>query len=160
VKLIRTKRKKMVFEISLPEKRLLFEVLKLYPLISATHHRLSKTARTAKHDENQRLLEESLAAQREENRKNVRAMLVEPGRFQAVASGCQLTLSGPEIEWLLQVLNDVRVGSWIALGSPDPEQGKMIVFNEKILPHFRMMELAGAFEAVFLDALSGRTTTE
>src|ERR1039457_3034129 len=91
-------REKLVFEISLPEKRLLYEVLKLYPLISATHHRLSKTARTAKHDENQRLLEESLAAQREENRKNVRAMLVEPGRFQAVASGGQLTLSGPEIE--------------------------------------------------------------
>ena len=160
MKLIRTKREKLVFEISLPEKRLLCEVLKLYPLISATHHRLSKTARPAKHDENQRLLEESLAAQREENRKNVRAMLDKPGHFQAAASGFQLTLSGPEIEWLLQVLNDVRVGSWIALGSPDPEQGKKIVFNEKILPRFRMMELAGAFEMVFLDALSGRTPVE
>ena len=155
MKLIRTRREKLVFEISLPEKRLLFEVLKLYPLISATHHRLSKTARTAKHDENQRLLEESLAAQREENRKNVRAMLDEPGHFKEMASGFQLTLSGPEIEWLLQVLNDVRVGSWITLGAPDPESGKKIVFNEKILPHFRMMELAGAFEMVFLDALSG-----
>jgi hypothetical protein len=160
VKLIRTKRDKLVFEISRSEKSLLFDVLKLYPLISATHHRLTKSARTAKHDENQRLLEESLAAQREENRKNVRAMLDEPGRFQAAVSGLQLTLSGPEIEWLLQVLNDVRVGSWIALGAPDPESGKKIVFNEKILPHFRMMELAGAFEMVFLDALSERTTME
>ena len=156
MKLIRTRQEKLVFEISLPEKRLLFEVLKLYPLISATHHRLSKTARSAKHDENQRLLEESLAAQREENRKNVRAMLDEPGRFQAAASGFQLTLSGPEIEWLLQVLNDIRVGSWIALGSPDPEQGKKTTFNEKTVPHFRMMELAGTFQMVFLDALSGR----
>ncbi len=156
MKLIRTKREKLVFEISLSEKRLLCEVLKLYPLISPTHYRLTKAARTAKHDENQKLLEESLAAQREENRKNVRAMLDEPGRFQAAASGFHLSLSGPEIEWLLQVLNDVRVGSWIALGSPDPEQGKKIVFNEKILPHFRTMELAGAFEMVFLDALSGR----
>ncbi len=156
MKLIRTRRDKLVFEISLPEKRLLFDVLKLYPLITAKHHRLSKTARTANHDENQRLLEESLAAQREENRKNVRTMLDEPGRFQAAASSLHLTLSGPEIEWLLQVLNDVRIGSWIALGSPDPEQGKKIVFNEKILPHFRTMELAGAFEMVFLDALSGR----
>jgi hypothetical protein len=155
VKLIRSKREKFVFEISQSEKRLLFDVLKLYPLISPTHHRLTKAARTAKHDENQRLLEESLAAQREENRKNVRAMLDEPGHFKEMASGLQLTLSGPEIEWLLQVLNDVRVGSWIALGSPDPESGKKIVFSEKILPHFRMMELAGAFEAVFLDALSG-----
>jgi hypothetical protein len=156
VKLIRTKRDKLVFEISQSEKRLLFDVLKLYPLISAIHHRLTKSARTAKHDENQQLLEESLAAQREENRKNVRAMLDEPGHFKAAASGFQLTLSGPEIEWLLQVLNDVRVGSWIAVGAPDPESGKKILFNEKLLPHFRMMELAGAFEMVFLDALSGR----
>jgi hypothetical protein len=155
VKLIRTRREKLVFEISLPERRLLFEVLKLHPLISATHYRLSKTARSAKHDENQRLLEESLAAQRQENRKNVRAMLNEAGRFQAAASGFQLTLSGPEIEWLLQVLNDVRVGSWIALGAPDPEQGKKTTFDEKTVPHFRAMELAGAFETVFLDALSG-----
>jgi hypothetical protein len=160
VKLIRSKREQLVFEISLSEKRLLSAVLKLYPLISATHHRLTKSARTAKHDENQKLLEESLAAQREENRKNVRAMLDEPGRFQAAASGFQLTLSGPEIEWLLQVLNDVRVGSWIAIGSPDPERGGKILFKEKLLPHFRTMELAGAFEMVFLDALSGRTTTE
>ena len=154
MKLIRTKRDKFVFEISQSEKRLLFDVLKLYPLISAIHHRLTKSARTAKHDENQQLLEESLAAQREENRKNVRAMLDEPGHFKAAASGFQLTLSGPEIEWLLQVLNDVRVGSWIALGAPDPESGKKILFNEKLLPHFRMMELAGAFEMVFLDALT------
>jgi hypothetical protein len=157
VKLIRTRRKKFVFEISPQEKNLLGEVLKLYPLISSTHHRLSKTARAVQPDENQRLLEESLAAQREVNRKNVRAMLNQPGHFQTTASGGQLTLSGPEIEWLLQVLNDVRVGSWVALGSPDPEPGKQTTFDEKTVPRFRMMELAGAFEMVFLDALSGRT---
>jgi hypothetical protein len=156
VKPIRTNRKKFIFAISPQERSLLDEVLRLYPLVSATHHRLSKTAGTARHDENQQLLEESLAAQREVNRKNVQAMLNQPGHFQTTASGSQLTISGPEIEWLLQVLNDVRVGSWVALGSPDPEQDKKIVFNKKMLPHFRMMELAGAFETVFLDALSGR----
>ena len=155
MKLIRTRRDKWVFEISLPEKRLLFEVLKLYPLISPSHHRLSRKSNVAQPNDHQRLLEESLAAQRKENRKQVLAMLNEPGRFPAAASGFQLTLSGPEIEWLLQVLNDVRVGSWIALGSPDPEKGKQMVFDEKVLPHFRMMELAGAFEAIFLEALSG-----
>jgi hypothetical protein len=157
VKLIRTRREKLVFAISLPEKRLLFEVLKLYPLVSATHHRLSRKSNIVQPNDHQRLLEESLADQREENRKNVRAMLDKPGHFKTTASGGQLTLSGPEIEWLLQVLNDIRVGSWIALGSPDPERGKAATFNEKTVRHFQMMELAGAFEMVFLDALSGRT---
>lgn len=160
MKLIRTRREKFVFEIDPQEKRLLFEVLKLYPLISATHHRLSRKSNIVQPNDHQRLLEESLASQREENRKNVRAMLDKPGHFQTTTSGGQLTLSGPEIEWLLQVLNDVRVGSWIALGSPDPEQGKQTTFDEKTVPRFRMMELAGAFEMVFLDALSGHAPVE
>ena len=155
MKLIRTRREKFVFAISPQEKGLLDEVLKLYPLVSATHHRLSRKSNIVQPNDHQRLLEESLAAQREVNRKNVQAMLEKPGHFQTTAAGSQLTVSGPEIEWLLQVLNDVRVGSWIALGSPDPEQDKKIVFDKKMLPHFRMMELAGAFEMVFLDALSG-----
>jgi hypothetical protein len=157
VKHIRTKRGKFVFAISPQEKSLLDEVLRLYPLVSASHHRLSRKSNVVQPKDHQRLREESLAAQREENRKNVQAMLEQAGHFQAAADGMQLTVSGAEIEWLLQVLNDVRVGSWIALGSPDPEQDKKIVFDKKMLPHFRMMELAGAFETVFLDALSGHT---
>src|SRR6202142_122537 len=156
MKLIRIRREKFVFAISPQEKRLLDEVLKLYPLVSATHHRLSRKSNVVQPNDHQRLLEESLAAQREVNRKNVQAMLEKPGHFQTSPSGSQLTVSGPEIEWLLQVLNDVRVGSWIALGSPDPEQDQKIVFNKTMLPHFRMMELAGAVEAVFLAALTGR----
>ncbi len=158
MKLIRTNRKKSIFELSLQEKNLLDEVLKLYPLVPATHHRLSRKSNIAQPNDHQRLLEESLTAQREENRKYVQAMLHQPGHFETTTSGEQLALSGPEIEWLLQVLNDVRVGSWIALGSPDPDQDKKIAFNKKLLPHFRMMELAGEFEMVFLDALTGRAS--
>ncbi len=156
MKLIRTRREKFIFAINPQEKLLLDEVLNRYPLVSATHHRLSRKSNIAQPNDHQRLLEESLAAQREENRKNVRAMLDQPGHFKTTAAGSQLTVSGPEIEWLLQVLNDVRVGSWIALGSPDPEQDKKIVYHKDMLPHFQMMELAGAFEMVFLDALTGR----
>ena len=156
MKLIRAKREKFVFAISPQEKNLLDEVLKLYPLISATHHRLTRKSNVVQPNDHQRLLEESLAAQREANRKSVQAMLDQPGYFQTTAAGSQLVVSGPEIEGLLQVLNEVRVGSWIALGSPDAEPDKKIGFNKKMLPHFRMMELAGAFETVFLDALTGR----
>lgn len=156
MKLVRVKGEYSVFEISKREKRLLSEVLKLYPLIPATHHRLSKKPKTTKENENQRLLEESLAAHRKENRKLVLAMLNEPERFQTKASGYHLTLSRSEIEWLLQVLNDVRVGSWIALGSPETLYGKNISLGDKTAPHIRSMEIAGGFEMIFLSSLSGR----
>ena len=65
MKLIRAKREKFVFAISPQEKNLLDEVLKLYPLISATHHRLTRKSNVVQPNDHQRLLEESLAAQRE-----------------------------------------------------------------------------------------------
>jgi len=160
VKLIRSKRNQLVFEISPVEKSLLRETLELYPRVASAHHRLSRESAPAGSEERQRLLEESLATQREENRRNVRALLAEPGRFQPKAEGFLFTLSRPELEWLLQVVNDVRVGSWIALGSPDTEHGDHIVLDEKTAPHARSMELAGAFEMVFLDALAGRSAGE
>jgi hypothetical protein len=160
VKLIRAGGVQSVFEISKWERRLLSGVLKLYPLIPATHHRLSKGPKAAKEIENQRLLEESLAAHRKENQKRVLAILSEPERFQTKASGYHLTLSRSEIEWLLQVLNDVRVGSWIALGSPEVLYGTRISLDEKTVSHIRSMEVAGAFEMVLLSARSGRMSNE
>ena len=160
MKLLRTRRDRLFFEIGRREKNLLFEMLRLYPLIPATHHRLSKTTAETGADDNQRLLEESLAAHRAENRKHVLAMLKEPGRFKAADAGFVLKITRPEIEWLLQVLNDVRVGSWIALGSPDTEAGEKIPLNEKTAPQVRSMEIAGAFESFFLEALTGRASLE
>jgi len=157
VKLIQSRRDQLIFEIGRREKGLLLEILQLYPLVPQEHHRLSKTARAGQLNEHQRLLEESLAAQRKENRKQIRALLDEAGRFQAIPTGFRLKITRPEIEWLLQVLNDVRIGGWIALGSPDTEAGEKIPVNERTTPFIRSMEIAGAFETVFLDALTGRT---
>jgi hypothetical protein len=158
MKFVRARQQQLVFEIGRQEKALLFETLKLYPLVSPAQYRLSKTAPANQFNDHQRLLEESLAAQREENRKHLQALMNEPGRFQAAPKGLLLKITRPETEWLLQVLNDIRVGSWIALGSPDTEAGEPIPLNEESATHIRSMEIAGAFETVFLDALAGRTS--
>ena len=54
---------------------------------------------------------------------------------------------------VLQVLNDVRVGSWIALGSPEVLYDENIPLNDKPTPHLQSMEIAGAFEMIFLNSL-------
>ena len=158
MKFIRTSRNHLVFEIGRQEKRLLFEILQLYPLVSPAQYRLSQTAPANQFDDHQRLLEESLAAQRAENRKNVQALLNKPGHFTTAPASYLLKITPAETEWLLQVLNDVRVGSWVALGSPDTEKGEPIPLNEESAPYVRSLEIAGAFEMVFLDALTGRQT--
>ena len=156
MKLIRSSKARFVFEISAQEKHLLFEVLSVYPLVPPTHHRLNKSSQRNNRDENQRLLEESLLSQRKENQKLVTRLLNKSEIFETAADGFRFTLTRAEIETLLQALNDVRVGSWIALGSPDLEERPQLAINEKTARHIWAMELAGEFEMLFLSSVDGR----
>jgi len=151
VKLIRANKSGHVFHLGQREKQLLLETLKLYPLVPASHHHLSKRGKGPNADENQRLLEEALAEQRQDNRRQVLAMLNEPQRFRATKSGFELRLTPAQVEWLLQVLNDVRVGSWLALGQP--EQGEEPELTKQNVKYCLGMELCGLFESALLAAL-------
>ena len=59
------------------------------------------------------------------------------------------------VKGALQVLNDIRVGSWIALGSPEQQEEAIKRMNEQNRPHFIAMDVAGYFEGYFLDTISG-----
>jgi hypothetical protein len=151
VKLVRAGKNGHVLHLGRREKQLLLETIKLYPLVPAAHHRLSKERKGSTADENQQLLEDALAEQRQENRRQVLAMLNEPQRFHETKSGFELTLAPAQIEWLLQVFNDVRVGSWLALG--EPEQDEAPDLTEENAKYLLAMELCGLFESVLLAAL-------
>jgi len=148
---------KFSFQMERDERRLLFQVLRAYPLIPIAHHRLSKSEENR---EDQQLLEESLAAQRKENKKHVKAMLTAKSRFRANKRGWRWSLTAAQIEWLLQVLNDVRIGAWLAIGSPDGQMETIAVFNEKTAPYFWAMEVSGHFQAVLLKAIDGGASAD
>jgi hypothetical protein len=148
VKLLRANKSSFVFQLDSREKDLLLETLKLYPLVPASHHRLTKAA--AQSDENQRLLEESLAEQRTENRRHVEALLNTPGRWKPSGKKFLLKVQFAEMEWLLQALNDVRVGSWIALGEPDDTKPPQL--TPENFRYLVTMEVCGAFESLLLAA--------
>jgi len=155
VKLLRVTKGNFLFQFGKREKHLLFQVLRLYPRIPPASFRLSKTSKLPDAEANQRLLEESLTEQRAENRKILQAFLTDSRRFVDTESGSRLSLSPSELEWLLQILNDVRVGSWLILGSP--EQGREFkLLNEKTAPDFWAMEMSGQFQMRFLEAVDKR----
>jgi hypothetical protein len=80
----------------------------------------------------------------------VRAFLAEPARFRPGPRGLELTLTAADLEWLLQVLNDIRVGSWIALGEPD-ETHPPEVAGANARPVVAL-ELCGYFQSTLLTA--------
>jgi hypothetical protein len=141
----------LVFQLGRREKALLLELLKLYPVIPSAHYRISGTP-SPEPDPNQQLLEESLAEHRNENARELDAMLHEPGRFQDTPAGYRLVLSPSSVEWLLQVLNDIRVGSWLHLGSPDEKKGKHLHLTLDNARYLWAMEMSGVFQSVLLAA--------
>ena len=159
MKLFRIHGEQFTFQIGSEEKDLLLQVLELYPLVPTAHYGLSKGRQIPNQEENQQLLDEALKAQREENRREVQARLTNPGRFAESAKGFQLSLARSDMEWLLQVLNDVRVGSWIALGSPEQGQ-EYFLSDKKSFPHLMVMEASGDFETYFLNVITGNLLPE
>ena len=140
---------KFLFQLQTREQLLFSELLKLYPCLPAAGRAASAPAP----DSSQHLLEEALREQRNQNRRQIQAFLADSQRFDRSATGCKFLLSAAELEWLLQIFNDIRVGSWVALGSPD-DIVDMKLLNERNAPHFWAMETAGHFEMHMLQALN------
>ncbi len=152
MKLVKSGNDKFALELGKREKQVLVAVLNRYPLIPAAHQQLSRSLPAGQMEADQRLLDEALAEQRRENKQRLDRWLGDPQRLHDTETGSRLTLTSSEIEWLLQVLNDVRVGSWIQLGSPE-KLAWDFGLSETTAPYVWAMEMAGAFQAGLLEGL-------
>src|SRR5207244_11564473 len=92
---------KFVCQLAKREKELFFDLLKLYPCIPSARPGLKKSAGLP--ETSQRLLEEALAEQRAVNKLQLQSWLSDPHRFQQKENNWRLTLSGADMEWLLQI---------------------------------------------------------
>jgi hypothetical protein len=153
VKLIGREAEAFVFELSAQEKGLMLTLLSFFPQVPVAHHRLSQTANQPGDAANQRLLEESLMAQNAEDQEWLSTSFDGAPHFEAVEKGFHLKVKRSEMDRLLQIFNDVRVGSWLALNSPDLEQKKRLSPTRLSTPFIQRMELAGAFEMILIQAL-------
>jgi hypothetical protein len=142
------------------EHALLLHLLKLYPLVPEAYHRLTKDEKLPRREENQQLLDDALNSQRAQNQKEILALISAPERFTEADGVSRGAFTRAELEWLLQVVNDVRVGCWIALGSPGPAAKKKIVSGTEAMRHAMFMEIGGGFEMFFLGIINGDVPLE
>jgi hypothetical protein len=143
-----------VIRLNLAERELLLALLRMYPVIPPGHLPASRGGLGGEGPE-ERLLEEALAEQRKGHRDRVEALLADPGRIVKRQGAWEWLLSEAEMEWLLQVLNDVRVGSWVRLGMPDGTgEGIPRMTIEGVRLH-KSMELSAFFQQGLIRALAG-----
>ena len=147
MKFLRVEDDNFVFHLEKHEKEVLIMLLRQYPVIPPAHQRVSRSTAPA-NEANQKLLDDALAEQRKENKQLVDTFLADPQRFSETDTFCRLKIGPTETEWLLQVLNDIRVGNWILAGSPEEMPGPELA--DWPTPEVWAMELAGDFQMSLL----------
>jgi hypothetical protein len=151
VKLLETNENAFTFYIGKREKQLLIGALHLYPLLNPDYHNVTRGVVPKKLEHAQQLLAEAMAEQKKELKAKVAKLIQNPEWLAAD----KWTLKGEEMEWLLQVLNDVQVGSWVLLGRPDPHDEKERHVDDQHVHYAIALEICGIFEMILLEALQG-----
>jgi hypothetical protein len=132
------------YELNQNEGILLRALVKEFPLAAATVVKISRTGADPKSAERERLLNESLAQHRQDLKRQARKLLA--ARLKPGKAGWRLSVNVDEREVLLQLLNDIRVESWHALGEPENLDAPPPLPSEADLRHHNFMQLAGYFE--------------
>lgn len=143
-----------IFQFDPTEFELFAELLKQYPLVEPSHFELSKSADPDEIADDQQFLEETLSSEKRQTRRELHALLEDESRRKTTEEDVFLRISAEEGEWLLQVINDLRIGSWIGLGCPDEKQENQLELTPEIAPLFWTIRFAGYCQSVLLDALN------
>jgi hypothetical protein len=134
------------------EKALLLATVQIFPVLAPSHHRLTKDPKDAAPAE-QRLLEEAMERQTAEHKARLNEFLRAAAPvFRESGDELYLNLSGEQLEWLLQVLNDIRVGSWVQLGSPDTDAVRRGALTTEEARAVAAMDMSAYFQSGLLEA--------
>lgn len=154
MRLITRHGERFVFLLGLEQAKRLRSTLGLYPLLPGQYQRISREPGSTGAEASQSLLDQSLAELRADNANAIRGILEDPMRFRETPSGTELWITPTEADQLLQALNDVRVGSWVKLGSPPQSKFRRMAINAATAPHFLNLLACDEFMGPLLEALA------
>ena len=137
------------YQLSLGEAQALRILMRGFPITEHAAVKITRTDTDPKAAEREKLLNESLAEHREQLSRKAQN-LISNDRLKLRRDRYVLSIGLEDREILLQILNDIRVECWRALGQPenlDPPAKPPA--SEQT--HHNRMNLAGYFECKLLD---------
>jgi hypothetical protein len=153
VRPVKADEKSVTFHVGPEEQAIICEVLAMYPVVPPAHHLVTKNLQDGQTSEYQHLLDEALAAQRASNKRHLEKWLATPNRFKPADDGFEFKLSRSDFEWLLRVLNDIRVGAWLLLGSPEETMERPRSRDPKVVRLWAAMQVGAYFQTLLLHEL-------
>jgi hypothetical protein len=137
------------YQLSRAEAQALRSLLALFPTTANVAARITRTDTDPRAVEREQLLNLSLAEHRKELKRKAQH-LMSGERLTIRRERYVLSIGLEDREILLQILNDIRVESWRALGEPD-DLDPLANSSESEQVHHNRMSLAGYFECNLLD---------
>lgn len=128
------------------ELMLLRSLLRKFPFARRPSARISRQRGDPQMVERKKLLNEALAEHRRQLKTSARKLLAEE-KIQPQGNEHLLTLTSEEREALLQVLNDIRVGCWQALGRPEDHLPQTAALSNDEIKWHGLMHVTGHFES-------------
>ncbi len=154
MKLVKKTDDEVVFWLHPDEYEALLMVVDQYPVLKEDYQTLSQSQDPKIVEAAQELLRQSLEEQKAENQRFKQTFMQQGKHLKRVGKGYHLILKAHEVERLLQVLNDVRVGMWYALGCPESNDPEVVLkSNLHHLDKYWAMEIAGSLEWNLIELL-------
>ncbi len=138
------------YEFNPNEADLLLGLVRKFPFTEMERAGISRTDPEAKAVEREKLLNESLAEHRKRLQRLALNLLAEE-KWKNSEESRVLTLDPEARETLLQILNDIRIGCWHALGAPENLDALPDRTSLKDFACRHLMEIAGHFEMGLLE---------
>lgn len=150
MKLVRQTEGDRIYRLRGVEARLFVAVLSQFPCVKPAHQRASMTGEGAAFEEAEALLAAATAERAQQRLAELHQWLRANDRFKSVAKSLELQVERGRIEWLLQILNDVRVGLWVRLGSPQDLEAATHSASAEATTQFMLLDAAGMFQMALL----------
>jgi hypothetical protein len=145
-------------ELGRRERRVLVQALQLYPQLDVAHQRLTTAEKPGHHAGAEMLRREILSDHQRENRQCVSDFIAHglggPGEPPG-QTPFPLAITRAQCDWLLEVLNDVRVGLWVRLGEPDEAGLMKLALSAESIALVTVMEYCGCFQSALLGLPAG-----
>lgn len=152
MKLLESNGRRIVFGLGMREKSFLERLLSFYPLRPDGPPVLSRGSEPGLAEATE-LLAETLEQERESLSAWIRSRLQEGPGLTRQEGVWRLCLEGGDADRLLRVLNELRVGAWVRLGSPEQIDDPDLASGPGQAPLVAIMMLSGQFEVALLQAM-------
>ncbi len=135
-----------------PEEAEFFKLVLLsYPLTLDQPKQISRFAESAEIEDANELLAISLREQTFSHKRKLEAWLKSKTVWKSRQNRFLLVVSNDDREWLLQILNDIRIGSWMKMGCPDPIEPEEPDSSTPKSTYYFYMNIAAYIQALILN---------